>query len=721
MISASPPEELRELARSYGIQVEYVDTSGQTQDASVESLLAVLRALGAELSGPEGAAGALADRRLASWRRPIEPVIVAWDGLAVSTEIRLPAALSSAEVSCRLALEAGEVRTWSIPADKLAIHGSSELQGHRFVARLLMLPGELPWGYHRLSLAFDGRPVAEALVISAPTRSYQGPEDGSKRPWGVFCPLHALHGPTSWGAGDHSDLEALMDWTRSLGGSLVATLPMLATAFDGANPIISPYSPTSRLFWNEFYLDLHRIPGLARSEAARAVLDAPETAREVESLRADPFVKYGRQMTVKRRVLQILADEFFEGGGEDDPGYVRFVQEHPDVQAYAFFQAAGERYGRNWREWPAPEDGERPVDLPTRHYHLYVQWQADEQLRALAEKARRDRMTWYLDFPVGVDFNSFDVYREQESFATGASVGCPPDSVFTKGQNWGFPPLHPERQREHGYRYLIASFRNHFRYANALRIDHVMGLHRLFWIPYGAEASHGAFVSYPAEEIYAILAVESHRRDAWVVGEDLGTVPPVVESSLDRHGVRGMYVVQYELKPDPDQPLRPVPSATVASINTHDMPPFAAFWQGIDLDDRMDLGLLTPTALEAERATRQEQRDSLVAYLAARGFLESGSRDARSVLQGVWNDLAASPSRVLLLNVEDLWLETESQNTPNTFDERPNWSRKLRQAFDRFSVDPAFLGALGEVDRGRATPTAAKGIVAAERTSPHPG
>ena len=151
----------------------------------------------------------------------------------------------------------------------------------------------------------------------------------------------------------------------------------------------------------------------------------------------------------------------------------------------------------------------------------------------------RKGLAWYLDFPVGVDFNSFDVWSNREAFATGASVGCPPDPVFTKGQNWGFPPLHPDRQREQGYRYLIASFRNHLRHANALRIDHVMGLHRLFWIPDGAEAKDGAFVSTPAEEIYAILSVESHRHSAWLVGEDLGTVPPEVEGAMKRHGSAG--------------------------------------------------------------------------------------------------------------------------------------------------------------------------------------
>ena len=215
------------------------------------------------------------------------------------------------------------------------------------------------------------------------------------------------------------------------------------------------------------------------------------------------------------------------------------------------------------------------------------------------------------------------------AFATGASVGCPPDLVFTKGQNWGFPPLHPDRQREDGYTYLIASFRNHLRYANALRIDHVMGLHRLFWIPDNAEAKYGAYVATPADEIYAILSVESHRRKAWLVGEDLGTVPPAVESAMNRHAVAGMYVVQYELRPEPAMPLRPVPATTVASVNTHDMPPFAAFWSGIDLADRQSMGLLDGDALHVETASRSAQKEALVHFLKGEGKIPAEGRDRR--------------------------------------------------------------------------------------------
>ncbi len=340
-------------------------------------------------------------------------------------------------------------------------------------------------------------------------------------------------------------------------------------------------------------------------------------------MKASGLVDYGRQMRLKRKVLELLAYEVVRSD-ERHEAFHDYLCAHREVESYAFFQAAGERHGRNWRAWPTRLD-RSDVDERAYRYHLYAQWQAAEQLKALSSKAREKGLVWYLDFPIGVDFNSFDVWTHRDVFATGASVGCPPDPVFTKGQNWGFPPLHPERQRESGYAYLIASIRAHLKYANALRIDHVMGLHRLFWIPTGAEARMGAFVSTPSEEIYAILSVESHRHHAWLVGEDLGTVPPEVDGAMKRHNVRGMYVVQYEARPDPDRPLREAPESTIASVNTHDMPPFAAFWGGLDLDDRKDLGLMTGETLEAERAVRQRQRSALIGFLRSEKILADGA------------------------------------------------------------------------------------------------
>jgi 4-alpha-glucanotransferase len=702
-MSESPTQELRDLARSYGVQLEYVGMDGKTAPAPAESLLAVLRASGADVASEADAPRALAERKNALWQRRVEPVVVAWDGVPPTIQVRLPADLASSTIRCSLGTESGRNYVWKVPVG--SVTGSAQMEefvNGRIDLGDLFEANDLPAGYHCLTLGFEDGQSASTLLISAPTRAYQGPDAGGKRPWGIFSPLYALHREGSWGAGDFSDLEALIDWTSARGGGLVASLPMLASNFDGPSPIISPYSPTSRVFWNEFYLDLGRIPELASCQAARALLASDEASSEVADLKASGLVDYGRQMRLKRKVLELLAYEVVPSKERSD-AFLGYVRAHREVESYALFQAAGERHGRDWRAWPTGLD-RSDVDDRAYRYHLYAQWQADEQLKALSAKAREKGMVWYLDFPIGVDFNSFDVWTHRDVFATGASVGCPPDPVFTKGQNWGFPPMHPERQRESGYAYLIASIRSHLKYANALRIDHVMGLHRLFWIPQGMEAKNGAFVSTPSEEIYAILSVESHRHSAWLVGEDLGTVPPEVEGAMKRHNVRGMYVVQYEARPDPARTLREVPESTVASLNTHDMPPFAAFWAGLDLDDRKDLGLMTSETLEQEKQVREQQRSAVIHFLRSEGFLADEASDAKAVVQALWRWLATSPSSVLLLNLEDLWLETEPQNTPNTYDERPNWRRKLRRSFEQFADDPAFLAILKQVDELRAQP-----------------
>ena len=529
-MSADPSDELRELARSYGVQVEYRDMSGRTRPASGRSLLAVLRVLGVEIADEADAPRAFRERQSRIWRIRLDPVIVAWDGEPARADVRFPRSLGGSNFRCRLTSEAGDVREWAVAVGSLVrvIEPAEIPDGEKYASASLFLPPRIPLGYHRLQVAFDDGVSAEATVFAAPRRAFDGPSGAGKRPWGVFSPLHALHGPGSWGAGDLGDLEALIDWTAGLGGGLVATLPMLASNFDGPSPLISPYSPTSRLFWNEFYLDLDRIPELADCEAARTLIESEFARGEIEALRASGLVDYGRQMRLKRAVLELLADHLVALDNERNRAFTAYIAANPLVASYAFFQAAGERHGRNWRDWPSKlQKFHEGADIDPRafRYHLFAQWQAEEQLRALSTKSVEKGMTWYLDFPVGVDFNSFDVWSNPDAFATGASVGCPPDPVFTKGQNWGFPPLHPEKQREQGYAYLIASFRNHLRFANALRIDHVMGLHRLFWIPAGAEAKDGAFVSTPAEEIYAILSIESHKHSAWLVGEGPGDRP----------------------------------------------------------------------------------------------------------------------------------------------------------------------------------------------------
>ncbi len=694
---------LHQLAHLYGIQTAYYDAVHRRQQASAEALLAVLRALGAPVQSLQDVPTALRERRQTLWQRLLEPVVVAWNGGPASMVVRLPSGMADASLVGHLRLEKGEWQNWEWHGAGLPILDAAEVEGTQYVVKHLPLPGGLPWGYHRFTLEVPTGPV-ESLIISAPVKGHTPSEGTRVRTWGVFLPLYALHAQQSWGSGDFSDLEALIEWVAGMGGSVVATLPLLATFLD--NPFDpSPYAPVSRLLWNEFYLDVTRIPELQRCPSAQALLASASFQEEIRSLRSLPVVDYHHLMTLKRRVLKELCRCCFAEASDRLESLRSFAQARPVVEDYARFRATCERQHASWRLWPQPlQEGnlkEGDYDEQTKRYHLYVQWLAHQQVKSLSEKAREKGLGLYLDFPLGVHPEGYDVWHERTAFAMDASGGAPPDVVFTKGQNWMFPPLHPERLRQQGYDYYIACLQHHLQHAGILRIDHVMGLHRLFWIPNGMEVSQGVYVRYRAEEFYAILSLESHRNKAIVVGEDLGIVPGYVRTAMARHGLHRMYVMQYELLSDFQRALQTVPANVVASINTHDMPPFAAFWQGLDIEDRLELGLLDKASARIEQETRQALRKHLVRLLQHKDWADRSSQESQAVLKSILAFLSTSPACAVLVNLEDLWLESEPQNVPSTREERLNWRHRAHYALEDFSRMPEVVKTLQVVDQLR--------------------
>ncbi|PYS36914.1 MAG: 4-alpha-glucanotransferase [Acidobacteria bacterium] len=512
------------------------------------------------------------------------------------------------------------------------------------------------FGYHEIEI--KRRPV---FVISAPTRAYF---PANHRLWGIFAPIYALHSKRNPYAGDVTDFENLMDWIYSLGGSVAASLPLLGAFLD--EPFqASPYSPATRLFWNQFYIDLDRIPEF-------------DGYRSGEPPKKTKYVDYRGVMAYKRHILEELSHKFFSAATrERQQAFGKFVRENKAVEDYAKFRAVVDRQRTGWHDWPARlRDGtirKDDYDEATKNYHLYSQWIIQDQLQALSQRAAARGQFLYLDLPLGLHSDGYDVWRNRDLFVDRVAGGAPPDPVFTRGQNWGFPPMNPESMRLNRYQYVIAFLRNHFQYAKLLRIDHVMGLHRLYWIPDELTGDKGVYVEYPAEELWAILSLESHRYRAGIVGENLGTVPPEVNAAMADHDIRQMYVVQYELMGDPEKPtLRPPPEKCVASLNTHDMPPFRAFLDGTDIDDRLDLGFLDEKSARDERKRRAKMR----AALQNDGH---NSRNAIRMLQF----LSDSMANIVLVNLEDLWDETRPQNVPATSTERPNWRRRVRPTLEQ--------------------------------------
>lgn len=699
-VATAELKQLRHLARLYGLQPSYCDIFGRLNQPPPEALCALLRMLGAPLQTLADLGSAMRVRRQELAAQRAAPVIVLWDGGPRALQLRVPAEVAEAAVKAVVQLENGETVSESLTDDGIfTVH---TLDGVRVVKRRVKFSSPLPLGYHRLHLEIAGRKSVHHLFV-APLRSYGENHSGAKS-WGLFAPLYSLHSDNSWAVGDFADLRALVEFTGQLGGAAVGTLPLFAAFLDEPfNP--SPYSPVSRLFWNELFLALQEIPEMQHCVGARAILRSSAFETEMGSLRAAPLVDYRRAMALKRKVLNELLTCLLKQPSQRREQFERFCVNHELAQDYAAFRAKSDGERKPWQQWSGPSrDGHlRGGDYleQLKSYHLFVQWLAEQQVRALGAHNDVGAPALYLDFPLGVNRDGYDVWREREAFALDANGGAPPDGFFVKGQDWGFPPLHPEGLRRQGYRYFIDCVRHHLAHAKMLRIDHVMGLYRFFWIPQGFAPTEGAYVRYPAEEFFAILNLESHRNHARIVGENLGTVPPAVNQAMARHNFRGMHVGQFGVTSDPNRALDPVPESAVVSLNTHDTPTFAGFWSGADIDDRVDLGLLTAEQAHNERQGRANQRAALTAYLKSLGLLEGEDPNPAAVLRAWLLHLAAGDAEFLLVNLEDLWLEPAPQNVPGTWQERPNWQRKARYSMTQLREFNAMRDTLVAIDRAR--------------------
>ncbi|WP_448576176.1 4-alpha-glucanotransferase [Thermomicrobium sp.] len=654
-------QALRQLAREAGIQLAYRDLAGQRQVASDEALLAVLRALGFLIHTPEEAPAVLAEWRQARLARRCEPVQVWRVGRgAPRLQLVLPAfqegrfeLVVQREDGAVLDLRPAE-RRWS---QDQAGQSTTALPAIRVD---LALPHELPLGYHAVTIRCpDGQEARTLLVVRPPTVALPGAL-GIERTWGNFLPLYALWRDEPGDGATYRRLGEFVAWTRERGGEFVGTLPLLPT-FLGERPYDpSPYAPVSRLFWSEFFVDPGWSPFPDLVRAGRLVVSGDEQGNR--------FVEYRATWRERFQALAVLARE--AARHERVRSEVEaWLAERPLVLAYARFRAAvdqGERLPS-----PRPDRGQDQRLDEAAWIYAVAQWLANQQLAAVG----KERL--YLDLPLGVHPEGFDVWYWPELFAQGASAGAPPDPFFAGGQVWGFPPLHPERIREDGYRYLRAVLAHHLRAARLLRIDHVMGFHRLYWVPAGASGREGVYVRYPAEEFYAILAIESQRAGCAVVGEDLGTVPWAVRRAMRRNGLLRMYVLPFERR---DGRFTEPPPDVVASLVTHDLPPFAALWD--------EWG--------------PEIQEAVLGWLAERGSRAALESDRRAAaLLGLLRFLAESPAAVVAVNVEDLWFEREPQNRPGTGLEMPNWRRLARLGSASFGRDPFVTRALAIVETAR--------------------
>lgn len=697
------PQELAELATAHGVQCEYTDHDGRVQQVSPSTLVAVLEALGVQASTPGAVTASLDRARDDEWRAMLPPTVVTREG----TEVQVPVHVADgADVTAWVELEQAETPVvpasatpWRVTAPGGAPTSGSfaTVKGSRVQLRqadvfaeprtvdsrkvgraTFTLPDTLPLGWHTLH-AESGGQTAQASLVVTPARLELREEIARKQAWGFMVQLYSVRSRDSWGMGDLADLGDLAWQTAHNGGAdFVAINPLHAT-----EPVVpvtpSPYLPTSRRFMSPLYIRVEDIRETAYLSAAdRSLVEwAAEPVRELsedsgpidrdavwEAKKAALEVVYTAPRSAAR---QTAFDEFVlaQGRGLVDFATWCAIKEHLDG-----------------RDWPAElsDPGSSGVQtlrnaLSDRvQFYCWLQWVADEQLRA-AHRAGLDagmRLGVFKDLAVGSNPEGADAWADAAVLARGVSVGAPPDMYNQQGQNWSQPPWNPRALAKVGYAPYREMLRTVLRHCGGLRVDHVLGLFRLWWIPGGARASAGAYVTYDHEALIGILCLEAHRAGVAIVGEDLGTFEPWIRDYLAERGVLGTSVLLFE-RDEAGAPVEPEAyrSAALATVTTHDLPPTAGYLAGEHVDLRERLGLLTEDATILRARARQE-RESLVEALSRRG-LTTFDPSERELVEGLHRYLKDTPSALVGVSLADAVGERRTQNQPGTDSEYPNW------------------------------------------------
>lgn len=704
---------LHRLCAHHGIATHYHDAWGQYRQVAPDSLLALLSEFDPAAATSEALDAALARADASRWNAPLSPVVALQeDDPRWSVVLCLPT--DTTALHWQLRDESGQpCHGETLDAQTLPLLEEATRAGVVWQRRQLTLELPLAPGYYELQVdGLDCDAPQHALVVCAPRRCYRPPalRDG-RRVWGLAVQLYTLRSEHNWGMGDFGDLADLVR-TMALRGSDLIGLNPLHALFTHNPAHASPYSPSSRRVLNVLYIDVPAVAEFSTCEAARTHVASEPFQQRLARLRQIRLVDYSGVAAAKLEVLALLYAHFVrqhlgtDGSARDAHAqdFLDFVaQGGAALQAHARFEAIQARqHARDaqvwgWPAWPtALRDpaGQAVAQFAREHadevrFHLYLQWIAAHQLAQVRSAclAHGMRVGLYLDLAVSVDRGGSDAWGAQDCLATAASVGAPPDEFNPNGQGWGLPPLRPDRLRQQRYRLFIDTLRSVMRSADALRIDHVMGLMRLYWIPGGASARDGAYVHYALHEMLAIVALESQRNRCMVIGEDLGTVPDEVRAALTQMDVLSYRLLYFERSVDGGfvAPER-YPAAALAAVSTHDLATLAGWWSSHDLEQRLRLGLYPQEVLfERQLLERAEQRVRLLLALRHAGLLSAQAVAAAAgstqlppeVLLAVHAYLASTPAAVSMVQLEDVLSVRDQINMPATVHTHPNWQRML--------------------------------------------
>ena len=698
---------LDQLCQCYGIAADYTDIWGKLHPVAPSTKQAILAAMGVITTQKANLQQALLEYTERSWRRPLPPVQVCRQPDPPRILLSIPENCAVREFHWHLHLEFGQRESGRLCPKDLDVAEKCRIDETDFARYIFSLPEPIAIGYHQFILE-SAEIRAEMSLIVTPERCYRPPALAeSARIWGLSLQLYALRSRRNWGIGDFSDLQGVLKCAAALGADVVGLNPLHALFIHNPGQI-SPYTPSSRQFINVLYLDVEAMAGYAECVAARELVAEASFQAQLRALRAGELVDYSSIAAVKLQLFELVYRSFREHYIEAESARAREFREFQGQQGdvlfrYSLYEALQEHFKSidsdfwGWPVWPEPyRNSESPEveEFAALHhrrieFYSYLQWQAAEQLAAVGRQSLELGLGvgLYQDLALSVARDSAETWSNQQLYALDASIGAPPDDFSPKGQNWGLPPMVPEQLQQRAYQPFIDLLRSNMRYAGAIRIDHVMGLMRLYWIPEGSDPTVGSYVSYPLDDLLGIIALESQRNRCLVIGEDLGTVPPELRRTLAASDILSYRLLYFE-KTAAGEFLAPdaYPHRSLVAVTTHDLPTLNGYWQGRDLAVRDALNLYPSPELRARLfQARAEDRNRLQQALAQQQLLPSGlelnpdfpAPMPYSAIRAIHVYLARSPAVILSVQLEDVFGQAEQVNLPGTVDEYPNWRRKL--------------------------------------------
>jgi (1->4)-alpha-D-glucan 1-alpha-D-glucosylmutase len=731
---------LNQLARLWGIELEYRDVWGKSHSTSDETKISFLRAMGLPVDVGSDMQTLLTEHETSSRGQVVGPVQVVRETVSpIRTLLRVPKEHMKKHFEWTLIEEHGKHHSGIFVPERLQTNESGEHE--QFVQCVFKVPATPGCGYHWIEIREcdeKGKPktlLGKMQLIVTPEICYMPRglrEDG--RVWGPAIQLYALKSGRNWGIGDFTDLKAIIGYCADAGAGIVGLNP-LHSLFPLKPEHRSPYAPSSRTFLNFLYLDVEAVAGFEECDEAKETVQSPEFQARLAALRDQELVDYPEVVTLKRSILEMLYEDFRKRhlGTESERGRAfRTFQAMggKELHGYGVFEALQEHCHSSlslwgWPTWPQQyqkSQSQAVVEFASAYqerveFFQYLQWQADLQLGSAGHLAmeRGLKVGLYEDLAVSVDPAGFETWFYQNIYALDASIGAPPDDFNLNGQDWGLPPPIPRRLVEASYAPFVAALRFNMRHAGAIRIDHVMELMRLFWVPSGQSPSDGAYVRYPFHDLMGILALESQRNRCLVIGEDLGTVPEEIREALRAMGVLSFRLLYFEKDTDGNfRKPADYPDQAVVAVGTHDLPTLPGYWQGQDLIVRGELELFPTEELrEAHTVGRSEDRVRLLFALKKEDLLPEGieidvgslPKMSPDLVTAVYRYLARSPAKILLFQLEDVLGQLDQINLPGTATEYPNWQRKLTTLLESFSEDARLesLATALQLERGVGT------------------